>query len=363
MRSSGQTLWIGGDAATDRSLDAMTDAAVAAAWRDIYRPPAGVALHPAALGRLPTRADVAVTARALACAVAAGSKDYFVAHVRRMAHNQADRGAPVFAVAAVVAALRRFYAEGADPAVTARALPVLDAGLTEAERWARAVPDANGPAHQSSPSEPPLPNVDALTDALLAGRIEACRYLVQGALDGGHGCLDVATRLIQPALYEVGDRWQQRRITVAEEHGATAVAAALLAELFAVAPRAEPVGRTALIAPVIGNRHVIGPHMVADAFELAGWDTHFLGAGATEDDLFAEIHHRRPDLLGLSVSLLEQVPMLHRIMRRVRQAFGTGSPKIVIGGLATNEMQPLWRWLGADGWGLDAIAAIDLEKA
>ncbi|TVR97794.1 MAG: hypothetical protein EA406_08715 [Rhodospirillales bacterium] len=335
------------------------DSAVSAAWKDIYRPQAGVVLHPAALGRLPTRQDVVTTARVLACAVAAGSTDYFVAYVRSIVTEQAARGAPPLAMAAVIAALRRYYAEALPPALAALVLSVLDAGL---DAVSRPGPDLSGPvaALVAEGSAEPFTGVEALADALLAGEIDKGRRLLRDAVGAGRPCVEVATGLLQPALYTVGHRWQQRRITVAEEHGATAVAAALLAELFADAPRAAPLGRTALIAGVTGNRHALGPHLVADALDVAGWDARFLGGDASVDAVVAEVDRCRPDLLGLSASMPDQVPAMYRIIRQVRRTFGSAGPRIVIGGLATNHMRALWRWIGADGWSPDATTAVAL---
>ncbi len=75
------------------------------------------------------------------------------------------------------------------------------------------------------------------------------------------------------ALYDVGELWEQGKISVAGEHLATAISEGLLhlsyPRLFA-APRS---GRLAVVAASVGERHQFGARMVADMFELHGWRT------------------------------------------------------------------------------------------
>jgi methanogenic corrinoid protein MtbC1 len=113
--------------------------------------------------------------------------------------------------------------------------------------------------------------------------------------------------VIQPALYNIGQKWQDNQVTVAQEHLATAISQSVMTYglLKSEVPPAN--GRRTVLACVEGNQHAVGLQMVADAFQLAGWDVHYLGANVPTGALLQHVVNCRPDLLGLSVSFAQQL--------------------------------------------------------
>jgi DNA-binding XRE family transcriptional regulator/methylmalonyl-CoA mutase cobalamin-binding subunit len=58
-----------------------------------------------------------------------------------------------------------------------------------------------------------------------------------------------------------------------------------------------------LISCIEGERHYVGARMVADLFQMEGWQVDFLGPDVPTPALAAMILQRRPRLVGLSVTL------------------------------------------------------------
>ena len=144
---------------------------------------------------------------------------------------------------------------------------------------------------------------------------------------------------------------------MAQEHLATAICQTALAGALL---RVEPVPRRnqrALFACVEGNFHILGLRMVADAFELAGWDNAYLGADASTAALLGQIASIRPNVVGLSVSLPQHVEKVHALIRLCRLELGGQCPSIIVGGLAMNSVDDLWRRVEADRWYPDARTA------
>ncbi len=81
-----------------------------------------------------------------------------------------------------------------------------------------------------------------------------------------------------PVLREVGRLWQLGQATVGQEHLVTAATQLAMAQLYPRTFATPRIGRTIVVAAVGGELHEIGARMVADLFELGGWDSHFLGA-------------------------------------------------------------------------------------
>jgi MerR family transcriptional regulator, light-induced transcriptional regulator len=204
----------------------------------------------------------------------------------------------------------------------------------------------------------PSATVQTLSRALLGGRRQDAEAQVLTAMAGGAALVDVSVDLLQPALYHVGLLWQQNRISVAQEHLATAITQTAMATGFAVAELAPPNGRTAAFACVEGNLHAVGLRMVSDAFEVAGWEASFLGASMPNEALIAFCGEARPELLGLSVSLPPQLPALRELIGRLRAELGNAAPRVLVGGQLVNQIGAAVRGLGADAWFSDARAVV-----
>jgi methanogenic corrinoid protein MtbC1 len=80
--------------------------------------------------------------------------------------------------------------------------------------------------------------------------------------------------------------------------------------------------------------HQIGGKMVADMFELNGWDSQFIGANTPEDHMLAHIQDEKPDLVGLSVSVYFNMPALKAGLAAIRGNFQ--HLDILVGGQAFN---------------------------
>jgi MerR family transcriptional regulator, light-induced transcriptional regulator len=207
-----------------------------------------------------------------------------------------------------------------------------------------------------------LPETAQYVQAALRGGHRAAEELMAGAMQAGYSLTEASVRLVQPAMYEVGRLWQENRITVAQEHLASAISQNVLARSYLRATFAPSAGRRALFACAAGNRHSLGLRMLADAFDTIGWDAAYLGADVPLSDLVRHVDASPPDLLGLSISLPGQLALTHETIQRLRAEFGgrgTRGPTIWVGGLATLSGERIWRSLQADGWAADALHALE----
>jgi methanogenic corrinoid protein MtbC1 len=146
--------------------------------------------------------------------------------------------------------------------------------------------------------------------SLLAGDHRLCHTVVAGLLTAGVKIRELYVGLFQRSLYEVGEMWEHRRISVAVEHMASAITESLLTLVYPAIFSAEHSGKSVVISCVANEYHQIGSKMVADFFELNGWHGYFLGASTPEDDLLRMIDDKQPQLIGLSLSLSSNLPTL-----------------------------------------------------
>ena len=194
-------------------------------------------------------------------------------------------------------------------------------------------------------------------DTALLGQRTGAMALLETALAREASLPRVAVHVIQPAMYEVGRRWQDNSVSVAQEHMATALSQSWMARARGGARAAPSKGLRALFGCLAGNHHVLGLRMVADAFELDGWTTFALGADNTLEALPARVREVQPHLIGFSASLPQHLRGVREAVAALRAELGAACPRIVVGGLVINQFPHLATWAGAQQLGADAVSA------
>jgi methanogenic corrinoid protein MtbC1 len=194
--------------------------------------------------------------------------------------------------------------------------------------------------------------------ALLGGDRRGAGALLDRCLDQGHGLVDIELHVIQPAMYEIGLKWQNNQVTVAQEHLATAISQSVMTQGLLQSRVPASNGKRVLLACVEGNNHAMGLQMVADAFQLAGWEVQFLGASVPTNALLHYLGQFKPDLLGLSISFAQQLPVAKDIIQRLARSPPAGRPAVIVGGLAINQFNLLADTLGADASSPDSRSAV-----
>lgn len=227
---------------------------------------------------------------------------------------------------------------------------------TAREKFLEAIGTPAPPA--PPPEAPPWAEVDAFEAALLAGNHRDAMAIVNRALDAGHSLVEVELHVMRAALYDIGEQWQANRVSVAQEHMASAIVQSLMTLALLRSTPPPETGQRVLVACVEGNTHAIGVRMVADAFQLAGWDVQFLGANVPTSALVAQVKEWRPQLVCLSVSFAHHLSVARAAISQMEAAMGAERPAVIMGGLAFNRFGHLADFVGADSWAADPQQAV-----
>ena len=171
-------------------------------------------------------------------------------------------------------------------------------------------------------------------EALLAGnRKEASRIIHDEVHQNGKGVQEIYETIIKKALYDIGEMWERGEISVATEHLASAIVEAVLNELYYKVISSDASNdHTVVVSCVENEYHQVGSKMVADVFEMNGWNTHFLGANTPTVELKRFLNNMKPDYLALSVSIYFHLPMLEKMIKEIRGSWS--DLKILAGGQA-----------------------------
>ncbi|WP_333570742.1 cobalamin B12-binding domain-containing protein [Thermodesulfobacterium commune] len=172
---------------------------------------------------------------------------------------------------------------------------------------------------------------------------------------------DFYLNIIQPALYDVGNLWEQGKISVAEEHLATSIVGRIIANLYLLFSKTQKSKLKAIVTATPNEFHELGCRMVADFLEMDGWDVLYLGANVPEEELINIVKKTKPKLLAISVTMPFNITKAQRIIESLK-TLGDHVPKIMVGGIAFNLMPDLYKKIGADFWAKDAKEAVEVAR-
>lgn len=200
----------------------------------------------------------------------------------------------------------------------------------------------------------------AYLDALLRGERHAASQMVLDAVEEGTGVKEIYRHVFQPAQREVGRLWQMNQLSVAQEHYCTAATQMIMSQLYPTIFAGEKIGRRLVATCVEGDLHELGVRMVADFFEMEGWDTYYLGANTPVGSVVQTVAEREVDLLAVSATIPAHTGKVRELIESVRAAEGGAGVGILVGGYPFNTSPDLWRRVGADAFARDAEEAIEM---
>jgi len=195
-------------------------------------------------------------------------------------------------------------------------------------------------------------------DALLQGERHAANDMILDTVEQGTPVMDIYLYVFQPVQREVGRLWQTNQISVAQEHYITAATQLIMSQLYPRIFRSEKSGRRLVATCVGGELHEIGIRMVADFFEMEGWDTIYLGANTPTAGVLDMLADRKADVLAISATMTPHVSAVAEMIARVRASDAGREVRIMVGGYPFNLSPDLWRRLGADACAQDAQQAV-----
>jgi methanogenic corrinoid protein MtbC1 len=150
---------------------------------------------------------------------------------------------------------------------------------------------------------------------------------------------------------------------VAQEHYGTAVTQAIISQLYPRIFGRQRVGRRLVAACAGGETHELGARMVADFFEMAGWDTYYLGANMPAGSLARYVEQHAGDVVAISATMSITSRPSRRWCRVCAPRRPAAASRILCGGNPFNVSPDLWRRLGADGTAPDGCRAVLAAEA
>ncbi len=279
-------------------------------------------------GRQFCTADACFHMEFLAGAIEAGSPEAFADYSRWTTRMLGARGIAAHTLEENLAQLEKHLAVELLPEECESVLNFLTRGQ-------EACTKVTEPAREEPPSGAGLGLTrQVFLTAILGGQRQAALNIVEEALRVGHSHVDIYVNVFTEALHRVGELWELNKISVAQEHTATAITQYAIAAIY---PRLVPTAvhrGSMVVCGVAGELHQIGANLVADAMEANGWTVRFLGTNLPHPSVVATIEEISADILCISTTLVANLPFVVDLVQTVRSKLTRHVPKIVLGGAA-----------------------------
>ncbi|WP_203332349.1 cobalamin B12-binding domain-containing protein [Planococcus beigongshangi] len=172
-----------------------------------------------------------------------------------------------------------------------------------------------------------------LAEIFLTGDDEKALEIVLGYLEN-HSHDELYHDLLTPAMYLIGDWWQENRISVADEHLATAICDFVVSAAELKRKPKNGIQRKAMVLGPEGEDHYIGLKMVSSLFKEHGWEVQYMGPNLPLEPAIESALRFRPDVIAMSAALAYRLPALKAYSEAFRAL--EFNPTILIGGRAVS---------------------------
>jgi excisionase family DNA binding protein len=219
----------------------------------------------------------------------------------------------------------------------------------------------SGAASKGRGRQDPAPWAERLERRLIAGDEVGAWGVVEAALAAGADARVVYLDLLVPALRGIGEAWAEGRIDVSVEHRASAVALRLVGRLGPRFVRRGMSRGSVVLAASPGDQHALPVALAADLVRGAGFDVEDLGADLPLPSLVDAVGRtQRLVAVGLAVTTADNLRAVGEAVSCLKDVLDD-VPVLVGGGAVPDHADAAA--LGADGWGRDGAALVDLLDA
>ena len=184
---------------------------------------------------------------------------------------------------------------------------------------------------------PPVSDPEALRSALAEAAASDDPARVGALLDQAFALLPLAVSIeevVTPTLRWIGDEWHAGRLSIAQEHAATARVRAKLEQL--MADQRGSARGIAVLACAPGEQHDLGLLMLAVALRADGWRVEYLGANTPVADAVAFAVELGASVLCLSASRDDTADALAEGLEALDEA--PPSLAVVVGGRGIDDV-------------------------
>jgi 5-methyltetrahydrofolate--homocysteine methyltransferase len=205
-----------------------------------------------------------------------------------------------------------------------------------------------------------MPDYALMNQCLYEGKAKEVEQMTKDALAAGRSVQEVLNEGLIAGMSVVGEDFKHNILYVQEVLIAARAMKAGMAVLKPLLTAAKDAGGkrigTLLMGTVRGDLHDIGKNLVCMMAEGAGFEVHDIGVDQSVEKFMAAADKCNPDIIGMSALLTTTMVYMKTVIDGFEAA--GRDVKFAVGGAPISQM--FADEIGADGYGSNASAAVDL---
>lgn len=203
--------------------------------------------------------------------------------------------------------------------------------------------------------------IDQIRQAVVSGNHKQIESIVQSAVNDNEDLDSIINDGLIGAMDIVGKKFGTGEIYVPEMlvSAATMKKGLAIIKPLLVGGASKSKG-TILMGTVKGDLHDIGKNLVVMMLEGAGFSVVDLGVDLSVQKVIDKVVEMKPAVLGLSALLTTTMPEMRKVIETMQEKGLRDSIKVMVGGAPVDSN--FAEKIGADGYGKDAAAAVELAK-
>ena len=201
-----------------------------------------------------------------------------------------------------------------------------------------------------------------ISEAIVELKWDEIAELTNEALEAGVSALEILNQGLVPGMSVVGTKFRNGEVFLPEVLLSARTMKTALEILLPILSQqgTGSMGRVA-IGTVAGDMHDIGKNIVVSILQGNGLEVMDLGVDVDPERFVEVVRDNDPQILGLSTLLTSTMPMMETTIKALEKAGLRQKVKVMVGGAPVTQTYA--DQVGADGYGADAMAAVELVRA
>ncbi len=164
---------------------------------------------------------------------------------------------------------------------------------------------------------------------LTEGNIEECVKIYQEYTKIFNSA-DFFDRILKQVMYDIGEDWENNKISIATEHVASNVAQTLV-KIIMDSVSGSGNKKKILICVPIGEEHHLGCDILETYLSIKGFKIYNMGTSIPTESIISFIESNKPDIVFLSITLPDNIAAGQRLVKKIKEE---SSIPILVGGYA-----------------------------
>ena len=193
-----------------------------------------------------------------------------------------------------------------------------------------------------------------LEQALLSLDQEAAEKIIKDSTEGDTP-INIAANLVSRTLERIGEAWETGQVSLSQVYMGSMICEKIIDKV--LPPKSpERKGDPKIAIAVVEDFHLLGKRIVYSTLRASGIELLDLGGGLSVEKVYNIVKSEKIEILLISVLMLPSALRIKELITKLKEL----DVKVIVGGAPFRFDKELWKEIGADYFGDDSAAALEI---